>query len=168
MISSLLYSVSESTSQSQYPGFHLNRSIKSNLAVMELSLPIFIRSLSSASPLLCITNSVLLFSPYSAQFVSEFSAFPFISNTSISSYYCFYYTSLVNPNHASQSPTEPTPAAPPPIITRDEQPASTNLSLKSQWTPLPLPLASAEWISSSTGLSLQAGFLSEPDSIPLG
>lgn len=162
MISSLLYSASESTSQSQYPGFHLNRSIKSNLAVMELSLPIFIRS----SPLLCITNSV--FAPYSAQFVSEFSAFPFISNTSISSYYCFYYTSLVNPNHASQSPTESTPAAPPPIITRDEQPASTNLSLKSQWTPLPLPLASAEWISSSTGLSLQAGFLSEPDSIPLG
>lgn len=65
----------------------------------------------------------------------------------------------MNQNHSSQSPIEPTPAAPPPIITRDEQPASTNLSLKSQWTPLPLPLASAEWISSSAGLSFQAMLL---------
>lgn len=60
----------------------------------------------------------------------------------------------LNQTHASQSPTEPTPAAPPPLITHDEQPSSAELSLKSQWTPLPLPLASPEWISFSAGLSL--------------
>lgn len=59
---------------------------------------------------------------------------------------------------ASQSPTEPTPAAAPPLITHDEQPSSAKLSLKSQWTPLPLPLASAEWISFSTGLCLLGRF----------
>lgn len=73
-----------------------------------------------------------------------------------SSHYRLSHTSPVNQNHGSQSPTEPTPAAPPPLITHDEQPSSTNLSLKSQWKPLPLPLASAEWISSSAGPSLQA------------
>lgn len=66
--------------------------------------------------------------------------------------------SALNQTHASQSPTEPTPAAPPPLITRDEQPSSAELSLKSQWTPLPLPLASPEWISFSAGLSLLGRF----------
>lgn len=64
----------------------------------------------------------------------------------------------LNQTHASQSPTEPTPAAPPPLITHDEQPSSAELSLKSQWTPLPLPLASPEWISFSAGLSLLGWF----------
>lgn len=64
----------------------------------------------------------------------------------------------LNRTHASQSPTEPTPAAPPPLIAHDEQPSSAKLSLKSQWTPLPLPLASAEWISFSAGLCLLGRF----------
>lgn len=65
---------------------------------------------------------------------------------------------VLNRTHASQSPTEPTPAALPPLITHDEQPSSAKLSLNSQWTPLPLPLASAEWISFSAGFCLLGRF----------
>lgn len=59
---------------------------------------------------------------------------------------------------ASQSPSEPTPAAPPPLISRDEQPPSAKLPLQSQPSPLPLPLAPAEWMSFSTGLCLLGRF----------
>lgn len=71
---------------------------------------------------------------------------------------CLGSTGALNHTHASQAPAEPAPAAPPPLITHDEQPSSTELSLKSQWTPLPLPLAAAGWISFSAGLSLLVRF----------
>lgn len=99
-------------------------------------------------------SPILSLSFVSMELLFEFSVCP--QPAVGSSHYRLSHTSPVNQNHGSQSPTEPTPAAPPPLITHDEQPSSTNLSLKSQWKPLPLPLASAEWISSSAGPSLQA------------
>lgn len=154
MTSSALYS-----REPQYRDFHLIYSISRHLAIFYWFLSIYISSYS-----LFFLGAL----SYSHSVFCAGSVFALYFKHHISSYYCCCYTSLLNQNHASMSPTEHTPAAPPPIITHDEQPASTNLSLKSQWTPLPLPLASAEWISSSTGCSLQAVFLSEPDSIPLG
>lgn len=131
--------------------------IYSHLAIINPSLSILPHQILIASSSLFVWCGVAL----------RIQCVPLTSSGS--SHYCLSYTGVVNQNRASRSPTEPTPAAPPPLITHDEQPSSTNLSLKSQWTPLPLPLASAEWISSSAGLTpFRQGSSSEPDSIPLG
>ena len=129
--------------------FHLIYSVWRRLAVIYLSLSIpFSRNPRFPSPHLYVsvslTCSLCFFFTYG--FLFEFSVCPLSlslsrSSSSSSPHYRLCYTSLVNQIHASQSPTEPTPAAPPPIITHDEQPSSTNLSLKSQWTPSSPPIS---------------------------